>query len=178
MEQSKSGRALSATWCILCGPDHTQLRVLGKYPLRVMYNGASCTQQVYVVHNLKNNLLGFPAVKSLNLLSHVDSIKIKLSFQGIHHYYTVAHWLCGHALSQVNILHCHMVARRDTFHALLRFGNICVWGYSWSLIPNPLLCAPPGMYWLILENFRIISFDVWGLMRLLNPIKTCGGVTN
>ena len=29
---------------------------------------------MYVVQNLKNNLLGFPAIKALNLLSHVKSI--------------------------------------------------------------------------------------------------------
>ena len=58
----------------LCGPDCTQLKILGKIPLDLAYNGTSCTQPVYVVQNLKNNLLGFPAIKALSLLSHVESI--------------------------------------------------------------------------------------------------------
>ena len=31
-------------------------------------------QPVYVVKNMKNNLLFLPAIKALNLLSHVESI--------------------------------------------------------------------------------------------------------
>ena len=50
------------------------MKVLGKIPLDLTYNEASCTQPVYVVQNLKNNLLGFPAIKELNLLPHVESI--------------------------------------------------------------------------------------------------------
>ena len=35
-------------------------------------------QPVYVVKNMKNNLLGYPAIKVLNLLSHVESVDKKL----------------------------------------------------------------------------------------------------
>ena len=31
-------------------------------------------QPVYVVKNMKNNLLGFKPIKALNLLSHVESV--------------------------------------------------------------------------------------------------------
>ena len=58
----------------LCGSDCTQLKVLGKIPLDLTHKGTSCTQTIYVVMGVKNNLLGFPAIKALNLLSHVESI--------------------------------------------------------------------------------------------------------
>ena len=58
----------------LCGPDHTPLKVLGEVLLSLTYKGRCCTQPVYIVKNLKNNLLGFPAIKALNLLSHVESV--------------------------------------------------------------------------------------------------------
>ena len=38
-------------------------------------------QPVYVVKYMKNNLLGYPAIKALNLLSHVESIDKKVVLQ-------------------------------------------------------------------------------------------------
>ena len=58
----------------LCGPDRTPLKVLGEALLTLTYKGRCCTQPVYIVKNMKNNLLGLPAIKALNLLSHVESI--------------------------------------------------------------------------------------------------------
>lgn len=58
----------------LCGPDHTQLTVLGKIILTLTLNDTSCEQPVYVVKNIIKNLLGFPAIKALNSLSHVESV--------------------------------------------------------------------------------------------------------
>ena len=58
----------------LCGPDRTQLKVLGKIPLDFTHKETSCTQTIYVAMGVKSNLLGFPAIKALNLLSHVESI--------------------------------------------------------------------------------------------------------
>ena len=58
----------------LCGPDRTQSKVLGKIPLDLTRKRTTCTQIIYVVKSVKNNLLGFPAIKALNLLSHVESI--------------------------------------------------------------------------------------------------------
>ena len=58
----------------LCGPDHTPLKLLGEVLLSLAYKGRCCTQPVYIVKNLRNNLLGFPAIKALNLLSHVESV--------------------------------------------------------------------------------------------------------
>ena len=36
---------------------------------------------VYVVKNMKNNLLGFPAINALNLLSHVESVDKNIVLQ-------------------------------------------------------------------------------------------------
>ena len=59
----------------LCGPDRTRLTVLGKITLTLTLNETCCQQPVYVVKNItKNLLLGFPAIKALSLLSHVESI--------------------------------------------------------------------------------------------------------
>ena len=58
----------------LCGPDHTPLKVLGEVLLSLTYKGRCCTQPVYIVKNMTNNLLGYPAIKALNLLSHVESV--------------------------------------------------------------------------------------------------------
>ena len=54
----------------LHGPNHTQLTVLGKIILTLTFNETCCQQPVYVVKNVAKNLLGFPAIKGLNLLSH------------------------------------------------------------------------------------------------------------
>ena len=58
----------------LCGPDRTRLIVLGKISLTLTHKESCCTQPVYVVKNITNNLLGFPAIKALKLLSHVQSV--------------------------------------------------------------------------------------------------------
>ena len=58
----------------LCGPDCTRLTVLGKITLTLTLNKTCCQQPVYVVKNITKNLLGFPAIKALSLLSHVESI--------------------------------------------------------------------------------------------------------
>ena len=58
----------------LCGPDGAGLTVLGKVFLRLSYNEKKSTQPVFIVKNIKNNLLGLPAIKALKLFSCVDSI--------------------------------------------------------------------------------------------------------
>jgi len=59
---------------ILCGPDWTRLIVLGKKFLTITHKETYCTQPVYVVKNITNNLLGFPAIKALKLVSHEQSV--------------------------------------------------------------------------------------------------------
>ena len=58
----------------LCGPDGAGLTVLGKVFLRLSYNEKKSTQPVFIVKNIKNNLLGLPPIKALQLFSCVDSI--------------------------------------------------------------------------------------------------------
>jgi len=66
MEKPRVEKALTTVRC--------QLKVLGKIPFDLTHKGTICTQAIYVVKGVKNNLLGFPAIKALNLLSHVESI--------------------------------------------------------------------------------------------------------
>ena len=69
----QSDKPLQNPNTFLCGPDRTRLTVLGKIILTLTFNEKHCQQPVYVVKNVAKNLLGFPAIKALSLLSHVDS---------------------------------------------------------------------------------------------------------
>jgi len=59
----------------LCGPDHQPLKVLGTVNLTLSLNGKSGTQRVFIVKNLRNSLLGLPAIIQLQLLSQVDVVQ-------------------------------------------------------------------------------------------------------
>ena len=52
----------------LHGPDHQPLTVLGTVNLTMMFNGRSTIQRVFIVKNLRNNLLGLPAITELQLI--------------------------------------------------------------------------------------------------------------
>ena len=65
----------------LCGPDNRPLDVVGELSATLIYKERSCTHPVYVVRNLKQNLLGLPAIRSLNLLAEVDTIKTEIPDQ-------------------------------------------------------------------------------------------------
>ena len=58
----------------LCGPDQTTLRVIGEAKLGLSYKGKSSNQNVFVIKDLKNNLLGLPAIRALQLFSNVCSV--------------------------------------------------------------------------------------------------------
>ena len=64
---------------ILCGPDRTRLIMLGKTFHTITHKETHCTQPVYVVKNITNNLLGFPAIKALKLVCHVQSVNFTVS---------------------------------------------------------------------------------------------------
>ena len=70
----KLSSPLKKTGTLLCGPDQSCLKVLGETTITQSYQRRSSTQRVFVVNNLKNNLLGLPAIKALQLLSNVCSI--------------------------------------------------------------------------------------------------------
>ena len=58
----------------LYGPAHTPLKVIGQFTGNFRYNNTHCKLYVYVVKDLKTNLLGLPAITALNLVARVQSI--------------------------------------------------------------------------------------------------------
>ena len=71
---SLNGVNLQQTTKRWCGPDQKPLEVLGELLVTLSYNDNSCSQQVYVVRHLKQNLLGLPAIKALHLLMLLNSV--------------------------------------------------------------------------------------------------------
>ena len=67
---------LSTSDKALYGPSRHPLQVLGKCQMELTYTERSCKQQVYVVGGLKSNLLGLPAIISLNMAARVDVISL------------------------------------------------------------------------------------------------------
>ena len=57
----------------LFGPDHSQLKVLGMTTALLSHKNNSCTQPIYIIKELKSNLLGLPAIKDLKLLLNMYS---------------------------------------------------------------------------------------------------------
>ena len=68
----KELRAPSKT---LHGPDNKPLDVCGEFQARLIRKDYECIQPVFVVKNVKHNLLGLPAIRALHLLSTVDTIE-------------------------------------------------------------------------------------------------------
>ena len=66
---------LASTTQQLCGPDQKPLDVLGTVTLTLTVKSKSCIQKVFVVRNLRNNLLGLPAIKHLQMLPQLDTIQ-------------------------------------------------------------------------------------------------------
>ena len=60
---------------VLCGPNNQSLKVMGQATVQFTYNGKSSKQIIYVIMDLKTNLLGLPAITALQLLIKVDSIQ-------------------------------------------------------------------------------------------------------
>jgi transposase InsO family protein len=58
----------------ICGADRKPLKVLGQINVTLSAKGQSCNQAVYIVRNLSQNLLGLPAIQSLNLLAQVEEV--------------------------------------------------------------------------------------------------------
>ena len=65
---------LEETEVSLYGPDQTRLNILGKINLSLTYQGRYCMQDVYIIKDLKSDLLGLPAIKELELLFNVCSV--------------------------------------------------------------------------------------------------------
>ena len=58
----------------LCGPDRKPLKVLGKLTVTLSSTHHKCDQEVYVLQQLKHNLLGLLAIQQLHLLARVNQI--------------------------------------------------------------------------------------------------------
>ena len=58
----------------LYGPAISPLTILTQFTINLTFKHVTCKQTVFVVKNLKNNLLELPAITSLNLISRIDSI--------------------------------------------------------------------------------------------------------
>ena len=50
------------------------LTVLGQFTANLTFKHITCKQTVCVIKDLKNNLLGLPAIASLNLISRINSV--------------------------------------------------------------------------------------------------------
>ena len=50
---------------VLCGSNNQPLNVLGQAVVQLTYKGSSCKQPIYIIEDLKNNLLGLPALTVL-----------------------------------------------------------------------------------------------------------------
>ena len=57
----------------LFGPAHVALEVMGQFDGMLVFQGKTSKQAVYVVKNLKTNLLGLPAITSLHLVARLDA---------------------------------------------------------------------------------------------------------
>ena len=64
----------------LCGSDRKQLDVLGELSVTLSFKDRSCVQTIYVVRQLKQSLLGLPAIQALHLLAHVDGVATPISW--------------------------------------------------------------------------------------------------
>lgn len=70
----KLSSLLKKTGTSLSCPDHSSLKVMGEAILSLSYQRKSSTKHVFAVNNLKNNLLGLPVIRALQLLSNVCSV--------------------------------------------------------------------------------------------------------
>ena len=68
-------KPLEETKISLYGPDQTHLKILGKINLTLSHYEKCCAQDVYIIKDLKSDLLGLPAIKELKLLLNVCSVE-------------------------------------------------------------------------------------------------------
>ena len=60
----------------LCGPDRKPLDVTGRLKATLSSKNHTCDHEVYVIKDLKHNLLDLPAIKQLQLLKQIDHIDL------------------------------------------------------------------------------------------------------
>ena len=59
---------------VLYGPANQSLPVLGEFVGTLAFRDKSCSQRIFVVTGLKNNLLGLPAIEALGLVVRIDTV--------------------------------------------------------------------------------------------------------
>ena len=59
---------------VLCRPSRQPQDVLGRSTIQLRYKNNTVKHQMYVVKALDQNLLGFPAIMALNILTKVDAV--------------------------------------------------------------------------------------------------------
>ena len=60
----------------LCGPNGQTLDLIGSLTVTMTQNQYKCSQDIFVVKQLKCNLLGLPAIKGLHLLTMLDNMEV------------------------------------------------------------------------------------------------------
>ena len=75
------GIHLSDSQKVLYGPSQTPLKIVGQFQGKLECKGKESIQSVYVVAHLKQNLLGLPAIKALNLAVRVESMSNSANLQ-------------------------------------------------------------------------------------------------
>lgn len=58
----------------LYGPSHEPLSVVGQFKAELKYKERCSKQMVFIVKGLKDNLLGLPAIRALNLIVRVNAV--------------------------------------------------------------------------------------------------------
>ena len=63
----------------LCGLEQKSLEVLGELFVNLSHRETTISQTVFIIKNLKRNLLGLPAIKTFNLLTMDESVGDEIS---------------------------------------------------------------------------------------------------
>ena len=63
----------------LCGPNGQPLHLIGSLTVTMSQKQHQCNQDIFVVKQLKHNLLGLPAIKALHLLAVLNNLELLLS---------------------------------------------------------------------------------------------------
>ena len=78
--RSKLGNVkLSPVTKSLCGPDSKPLDVSGILKATLFLRNHTRDYEMYVIKELKHNLLGLPAIKEIQLLKQIDHISLNHS---------------------------------------------------------------------------------------------------
>ncbi len=66
---------------VLYGPTSTALRTLGQFPNTLSVTNKTSEETIFVVQGLKTNLLGLPAITSLQLVHRIQATSVGITIQ-------------------------------------------------------------------------------------------------